>query len=279
MNPPPIGACDSHIHIYDPSMPTAPTAMGQGPAWAVLSAYLKVQALTGTTRTVVVQPTAYGMNNDGTLAAIAALGHDNTRGAAVIDGTVRPDELARLHAGGICGARFQMLPGGAVPWSEVEPVAAVVAPLNWHLQIQMNGCLLEERAALIRSLPCRVVIDHIGKFLEPITLEHSGFQSLLRLLDTGRVWFKLAAPYETSLSGAPDYADIAVIARAVAQRFPERLLWASNWPHIGIDPLPDEVHLRDLMVGWVPQAARVAMLVDNPAEFYGFPALPYVSAC
>ena len=269
----PYGACDTHIHIYDPTMPVAATALSAGPAWADVAAYRLIQSRLGLTRTVIVQPTSYGLDNRCTLAAITALGLECTRGSAVIDRSVTQAELERLHAGGIRGARFQMMPGGAIGWDELIPVAERIAPLGWHIQLQMDGRLFAEREALIRSLPCKVLIDHVGKFLEPVTVEHLGFQALLRLLDTGRVWFKLAAPYEVSRSGAPDFADVAPLGRAVAQRFPERLLWASNWPHIGITNPPDEADLLDLMSGWVPEAARHAMLVDNPGEFYDFPKL------
>lgn len=267
----PFGACDTHIHIYDTTTPTAPTAMGPGPAWADVAAYRAIQARLGLTRTVVVQPTAYGLDNSCTLAAIAKLGLENTRGTAVIDRHVSEAELERLHAGGIRGARFQMLPGGALGWDDLEPVAARIARLGWHIQLQMDGRLFAEREALIRALPCCVLIDHTGKFLEPVPVTHAGFQCLLRLLDTGRVWLKLSAPYEVSRTGGPDFADVASLGRAAGARFPERIVWASNWPHIGIANPPDEAYLLDTLLSWAPPAARQIILVDTPAELYDFP--------
>ena len=81
-----------------------PTASGPGPAWADVAAYRKVQQRLGLTRTVVVQPTAYGTDNRATLAAIAALGTAVTRGVAVIGPEVTDAELQHLHAGGIRSA-------------------------------------------------------------------------------------------------------------------------------------------------------------------------------
>ncbi len=268
----PPGACDTHIHIYDTTTPTAPTALGPGPAWADVAAYRAIQARLGLTRAVVVQPTAYGLDNSCTLAAIAKLGLENTRGTAVIDRHVSEAELERLHAGGIRGARFQMLPGGAIGWDNLESVAARIARLGWHIQLQMDGRLFAEREALIRALPCRVLIDHTGKFLEPVPVTHPGFQCLLRLLDTGRIWLKLSAPYEVSRTGGPDFADVATLGRAAATRFPERIIMASNWPHIGIANPPDEADLLDTLLSWVPPAARQMILVDTPATLYEFPA-------
>ena len=53
------------------------------------------------------------------------------------------------------------------------------------------------------------------------------------------------------------------------------MLWATNWPHPGQpDPL-DTTDLRSLLDQWLPDArTRRQVLVDNPAEVYGFGAVP-----
>jgi D-galactarolactone isomerase len=51
------------------------------------------------------------------------------------------------------------------------------------------------------------------------------------------------------------------------------MLWASNWPHPSAPPdaVPDDADLLDLLLDWAPdEAARRRILVDNPAELYGF---------
>src|SRR5438477_28906 len=67
--------------------------------------------------------------------------------------------------------------------------------------------------------------------IEPVAPDHEAFRSLLRLVDTGRCWVKLSAPYETSKTGAPKYEDVGRLAKALVKHAPERMLWASNWPH------------------------------------------------
>jgi D-galactarolactone isomerase len=140
-----------------------------------------VQQRLGTTRTIVVQPTAYGTDNHCTLEAIAALG-PGARGVAVADTSVTEGELDQLHRAGIRGARFQMLPGDFLPWEALETIACRIAAFGWHIQLQMDGRLLKEREAVLQRRPCPVVIDHVGKFLEPVPVEHPGFRSLLRLI-------------------------------------------------------------------------------------------------
>ena len=79
------------------------------------------------------------------------------------------------------------------------------ASCGWHANIQLDGRELPQWEDAIKKLPGKFVIDHNGKYLEPVTPEHEAFKSLLRLLDTGRCWVKLSAPYETSKTGAPKY--------------------------------------------------------------------------
>jgi D-galactarolactone isomerase len=266
----PPRSCDTHLHFYDPRYPTAPTARNPPPV-ASVDDYRAVQRRLGLTRAVIVQPSAYGTDNRCTLAGMAALGKDIARGIAVVDTSVSDAGLERLRDAGIRGIRFLMLPGGALPWSMVDELASRVQHVGWHVQLQMDGRLLPEREQQILRWPGRIVIDHNGKFLEPVDTTHPGFRCLLRLLDTGRVWVKLSAPYETSKSGPPRYEDVGRIAKALVAAAPERMLWASNWPHPGFFGQPDDAALLDLLLDWAPDdATRRRILVDNPAEVYGF---------
>ncbi len=267
----PPGACDCHVHIYDPAMPLVAGATSPGPAWADLTAYRAVQQRLGLERAIIVQPTAYGTDNSCTVQAVADLGLAKARGVAVVDTSVSDAELDRLTKAGIRGVRFQMLPGGVLPWEMLEPLAARVAAFGWHVQLQMDGRLLHEREEMLKRLPGTLVIDHVGKFLEPVTVEHPGFKAILRLLDNGRTWFKLAAAYEVSKAGPPLYPDVGALAKAAAKAYPERMIWAANWPHVSVRTPPDDAMLLDLLLDWLPdEAARNRVLADNPAELYGF---------
>jgi D-galactarolactone isomerase len=266
----PAGACDTHIHVYDGRYPIAPTAKVLAPDSPVPD-YMKVRERLGIDRTVVVQPSAYGTDNRCLLAAMAAIGA-SARGVAVVDDTVSDGELDRLTRLGVRGLRFFTLAGAPLPLEKLEFMAARVAPFGWHVVFQMDGRYLAEREALLKRLPCPVIVDHTGKFLEPVPTDHPGFRALLRLVDTGRVWVKLAAPYETSKVGPPLYDDVGVLAKALAKAAPQRMLWASNWPHpTPVGAKPDDAWMLDLLLDWIPdEAGRRMALVDNPAELYGF---------
>ena len=197
----PDGACDCHIHIYSPTQGVAADGSGRVMPEATLDAYRRVQARLGLRRAVIVQPNAYGTDNTTTLSAVAVLGTDAC-GVAIVTPATPEAELARLHRGGIRGARCHMLGVPLLSWTDVEAVAARVARLGWHVQVQLDGGSLPAHEALLRRLPCPIVIDHFGKFLDPVSPSHAAAQVLLRLLETGRHWLKLAAPYEVSRTGA-----------------------------------------------------------------------------
>ena len=267
----PPGTCDTHMHFYDRRFPTAPTALITPPD-AGVGAYREMCRRLGIERTVVVQPTTYGRDNRCTLDAMAALGR-NARGIAVVDETVADAELDRLTRAGVRGVRFHMLPGGALAWESLEAIAARVQACGWHIQLQLDGREFVEREALIRRFPGTLVIDHTGKFLEPVAPDHAAFKVLLRLVDNGRTYVKLAAPYEVSKVGPPHYDDVGALAKALVRAAPERMLWASNWPHPSApaDRRPDDAALLDVLLDWVADdAARRRILVDNPARLYGF---------
>jgi D-galactarolactone isomerase len=267
------GATDTHIHFYDAAerYPVAHTAMFLPPP-ARVADYRRVQQRLGFERVVVVQPTAYGTDNRCTMDGVAELGAA-ARAVVVVDRSVSDAELERLTAAGARGIRFHMLRGGLLPWDILEEMAARVRPFGWHVQLQCNGRELPEREAMLRRLPGDLVIDHVGRFMDPVPLDHSAFASLLGLLETGRTWVKLSAPYESSRSGPAAYEDVTALAMALVRAAPERMLWASNWPHPGRnDPGErDEALLLDLLLEWAPEEAlRRRILVDNPAALYGF---------
>ena len=267
----PPGACDCHMHAYDTAYPLAPSATFV-PPHAPMGDYLAVQQALGLSRVVVVQPTAYGFDNRCTLAAVAALGQ-RARGVAMLPATVSQAELQQLHAAGIRGVRVMMLAGGLASWDDLPTLADKVRPWGWHLNVQFDGREFEQRLPLLRGLNLPLVIDHQGKFLVPPTPQEPAFQALCRLLEAGGTWVKLSAPYETSRSGAPLYEDVAALARHLAKHYPERCLWASNWPHPNQHPAPSSAALLSLLPGWLSRPGDLQrILVDNPAALYGFEA-------
>jgi D-galactarolactone isomerase len=260
------------MHVYDASRPLAVSATFK-PPHAPWSDYQAVQRALGLSRVVLVQPTAYGLDNAVLLDALALAG-GVARGVVVVPTTVSDAELARLHAAGVRGVRFMMLAGagGVLPWDALPAMAARIAPLGWHIDLQLDGRELPLHRATIDRLPCAVVIDHTGKFIEPVPVSDPSFGALLSVLEKPDRWIKLSAPYETSKIGPPQYDDVALLAKALLRAHPDRCLWASNWPHPNRVPRPDDAQLLALLDEWAvgDAALRDRVLAANPAAAYGF---------
>ena len=267
-------ACDTHIHFYDERYPSAPNAVLHPPD-ATTDDYRAVQTELGLERVIVVQPTTYGLDNSCQLDAMAAFG-DRARGVVVVDDSLNSSELRRLTTLGVRGARFHMLPGGAVPWEMLETVAAKIAPFGWHIQLQCNGRELAARQDQLAALPTEIVIDHIGRYMPPVPTDDDNFTALLQLVEAGHAWVKLSAPYESSTEpihnddGAEtNHADVLPLIDVLVERVADRLLWASNWPHPAQSPAPSSGTLRTQLERWLPtDDLRHQVLVTNPDRLY-----------
>lgn len=268
----PAGTCDTHMHVYDSRHPAAPASLLRPPD-ATVDQYRDLQAKLGLQRVVVVQPSTYGLDNSCTLDAVTSFGAD-ARAVVVVDDHTTAAQLEQMTARGARGARFHMLPGGAVPWEIMPSVAEHVAEYGWHIQLQMNGRELIDRLDELRALPTPLVIDHVGRYMPPVPADDQRFRVLLALLSTGRVWVKLSAPYESATDPKHQYADVTRLIEALVDQAPERLLWATNWPHPGQSSPPTSDDIQRLAFEWMPDAfSRHRILVDNPVELYGFDPL------
>jgi D-galactarolactone isomerase len=106
--------------------------------------------------------------------------------------------------------------------------------------------------------------------MPPVEPDSPEFTALLTLVDHGAV-VKLSAPYESSETGPPGFDDFTPLVDALVSRSPDRLVWASNWPHPGQATPPTEVALVALRDRWLPtDDLRRRVLVDNPVVLYDF---------
>jgi predicted TIM-barrel fold metal-dependent hydrolase len=268
----PASTCDCHIHIYDPRFPPGgPTARLM--TNARVEEYRLLQKRIGTTRTVIVTPSAYATGNDVTLDAVQQLGPANARAVVVVVPSISDAELKRMDAGGVRGIRFTLFdPKTAVTsFDMIEPLSRRVHDLGWHVQLHLRGDQIVEHADLLQRLPSPMVFDHMGRLPQPAGTDHPAFGILRRLIDKGRTWVKLSGVYQDSKVGPPSYADTTKVAQAYVKAAPERVVWGSDWPHPTEKQKPNDAVLFDLIPDWAPdEATRRRLLVENPQALYGF---------
>jgi len=270
----PPNACDTHAHVIasDPDYPLAPERSYTAPA-ATPQSYLAMLGTQGMARGVLVQVSIHGTDNRYMVEALRA-NPERLRGIAVVAPDVSDAQLQALHDAGVRGLRLNVLFGGGVGLAAMQTLASRIASMGWHLQFLIDVNQLD--AATLRQLtqlPCPGVIDHMGYVRAEDGADSPGFQTLLSLVNDAGFWVKLSGAYR--ISQAHDaYSDVTPLAQALVAAAPDRMLWGSDWPHVGLrapEPMPDTGALRNALPRWIPDATtRHQILADNPARLYGF---------
>ncbi|MEO7729202.1 MAG: amidohydrolase family protein [Burkholderiales bacterium] len=275
----PPGSTDCHCHVFeDPKKYPLTENRSYTPPYLPLTRYLAMCDTVGLQRTVQVNASVYGYDNSLSLDVIASLGQHRARGVAGVRPDVTLEELARLNAGGFRGARLSTHVKGYGGTELIDVLAEKVAPLGWHLQLHVGkNAELAELEARLMKMPAALVFDHLGCVRgERDTVDAPGFRALLRMLQKRNdCWVKISSWYHRSQSGPPAYADMQPFAQALVAARPDRVVFGTNWPHPNHYPPevnPDDGDLIDIFCDWFPDAAvRKRILVDNPAQLYGFP--------
>jgi D-galactarolactone isomerase len=243
------------------------------PPYATVSDYRRLQKRLGTSRDVMVQPSTYGTDNACVLDVLAQMG-ENGRAVCVVNSRVSDAELNTLNAAGVRGVRVQFGLGNPVGPDEVMPLAKRIAAMGWHIQCNMSPAQLVQMESLLLSLPCPVIIDHLGRAVDD---KGPQYRTVRKLLDSGHGWVKLSGAYLYGGGAPPDYAGASQAAMGYIAAAPERCVWGSDWPHPDatkkLNPvaMPDDVTLLNLLARWAPDAKlRHRILVENPEHFYGF---------
>lgn len=269
----PVGACDSHMHIFDPRF--APSShWTRQPPEATVATYRKLQERLGTSRTVVVNPSTYGVDNACTLDALRQLG-SSARGVAVVNPDVSDAELDNLFEQGVRGLRVNFV--SPQSWGETTPamlttIAKKAARLNLHIQVFAHSEQIVAMASVLENLPTRLVIDHMGLIDPARGTGDPAYSVIRRLLDCGNTWVKLSGVYMRSQEGEPSCRDASDLGRALIKAGPDRMVWGSDWPHT-TQPKEsvNDANLLDVQRSWCPSDEVMdGILVKNPALLYGF---------
>lgn len=269
----PHGSCDCHCHVLGPfdQFPPPPDR-AYNPAEAPETALRSLHEKLGLDRAVIVHAQGHGSDHRPLLTALKT-GAGRYRGVAALTPLATPAEVASLDQAGVCGVRFTFMShlGGRLDAAGVRAVAALVRPFGWHACLHLAGTGVVEHSDLIRSLDGPIVLDHMARIDIGQGVTGPAVSAMLRLLDTGSVWVKLSGAERLSSMGSP-YTDVVPIASLLARHAPERVLWGSDWPHVNLTaPMPNDGDLVDLITQIAPDdSIRRKMMVDNPAELFGF---------
>jgi len=271
--PPPL-ACDAQFHVFGPpgQYPVRPGAAYQMPS-ATIERALAMHRTIGIERGVIVQATTYGADHQVVLDGLAAAG-PNYRGCANASVLGERDDayIDRLHQAGVRGARFSRQSLGiALSDAQLQRAFGRLQELGWYAKVQPEAGGIAENIAAFEKLRVPVLLDHMGRPAPGKGASDPSLKKIIELLGRGNFWVMLSLSEKISRSGEP-WDDVVPIARALVEAAPQRCVWASDWPHpVSVKQPPNEGALMDLLFRLVPDPGmRQRVLVDNPAELFGF---------
>jgi len=268
----PKGAVDAHCHVFGPSpeFPFAPERK-YTPCNAGKDKLFELRDYLGFERNVIVQATCHGKDNRAMVDACRAAG-DKARGIASVGPQISREELEAMHEAGVRGVRFNFVKRlvDATPKEVFLSIADKIKDLGWHIVVYFEAADLEELEPFLKQLPTTIVVDHMGRPDVTKGVDHPDFQRFIRLMEENEnIWSKVTCPERLTVQGTP-YDDVVPFYQAIIDRFEDRVLWGTDWPHPNMKShMPDDGALVD----YIPKIARTPtqqqkLLVDNPMRLY-----------
>lgn len=269
---PPPGAVDAHVHVFGPEaeFPFSPKAKYH-PEDATPEMLFALRGHIGFSRNVIVQASCHGTDNAATLNGIAK-SNGTARGVAVVDPDIDGQELRRLHESGIRGVRFNFLKRlvDNAPKEKFLDIARKIVPLGWHVVVYFEADILEELIPFLEAVPTIVVVDHLGRPNIAQGPDGQDITAFKKLLDEHpNIWTKVSGAERLSPQGPP-FDDFVEVIRPVVERYPDRILWGTDWPHPNMEHrIPDDGTLVDVIPRIAPTAElQRKLLIDNPDRLY-----------
>ena len=270
---PPPGAVDAHCHVFGPEVkfPFADESKYR-PCDAPRQKLFELRDFLGFTRNVIVQASCHGRDNAALVDALRDAG-DLARGVAVVSPDASDGELYMLHDAGVRGVRFNFVRRlvDSAPLEDCMQTAKKIERYGWHVVAYFEASDLEGLSPLLTELESTVVIDHMGRPDVSRGTDQPDFQNFISLLERHQnIWTKVSCAERLSVEGPPRYSDVIPFARMLVERFPDRVLWGTDWPHPNMRThMPDDGELVDLIPAIAPtEASRRSLLVDNPMRLY-----------
>ena len=269
---PPAGAVDAHCHVFGPEakFPYAPERK-YTPCDAPKEKLFALRDYLGFDKNVIVQASCHSKDNRAMVDALET-SNNKAKGVAFVGEEVTDAELKWMDRAGVKGVRFNFIKRlvDSTPRDVLERIAARVAKLGWHVVVYFEQVDLAEMESFLGGLPTTVLVDHMACPEVAKGVDNPNFQRFLRFLDAKKNFYcKVTCPERFTVAGPP-YDDVVPFGRAIVERFPERVIWGTDWPHPNMPKeAPDDGVITDMIPKIAPTAAQQkALLIDNPMRLY-----------
>ncbi|PQE10556.1 Amidohydrolase 2 protein [Rutstroemia sp. NJR-2017a BVV2] len=293
---------DTHTHVSDPIRfpPSAhaqyrPHAAKLGDLYAMYRK-LGFEDPSRSVKTVLVQPSTYGLDNGCLLQGLEQLTPARGKGVVVVEPGERMsgeggelEELGMWWEGGVRGVRVNLKSiGKTLSPPELEATILSYAALlkaapggPWSLQIHADLASMVNLKQCIHHLTgiCSVCIDHYGCPTLPRDTPPNhphdlrsvpGWEDLKSLMQDHNVFVKISAPYR--IAGARGWDDIEELTKELlAVKGGTQVLWASDWPHTRFEGKVDVGEFVRRCVQWCEgdQGLVDRLFWENPRRMWG----------
>ena len=269
----PPGAVDAHCHVFGPAayFPFSPKRK-YTPCDASKEQLFELRDFLGFERSVIVQATCHGNNNDALEDALLN-SNDKARGIASVGEDIDHATLRRLDQAGVRGVRFNFVKRlvDNAPKETFKMISNMIAEYGWHIVVYVESQDLEELVPFLKALPTTIVFDHMARPDVTKGTDSKEFNLLMKLMENEKFWCKTTCPERlTKIGPEYNYSDVLPFMQKLVTTFPDRVLWGTDWPHPNMKShMPDDGKLVDIIAIFAPDlTTQKKLLVDNPLRLY-----------
>lgn len=253
---------DSHVHAWSDQC-----KLVEGRRYTPNGAFTVTELMQqmesgGVHKAVLVQPSFLGTDNSYLLKQLRQC-PDIYRGIAVVEEGIARHELQAMMSAGVKGIRLNIV-GKQLSKEEYMTcygsILELVRELRGHVEIHSTGNQWLNIIPIVEEIGLPLVVDHLGRTESP---QSTGFQAIVKAMETGRVWVKLSGWYRLK-------SDVKPFAEVLLAAGRERLVWGSDCPWTQHEQNRTYSDCLANLETWVGEQNVETIVRDNPSSLYGF---------
>ena len=264
-------SCDAHCHIFGPAEKFSYASdRSFTPVDAPKEKLFALHKKLGIERCVIVQSALHGFDNSVVVDAMQARPGEYL-GVALTSAFVTSDELKNMYQQGFRGVRFNFMAHlkNSDSMEDILELTKRLEPLGMHLQVHFSSDLIHDLAPQLQQSAVPVMIDHIARVDASKGAMHADFQKLLHLLDDPKFYVKVSGV--DRIDKVPPYDQGVALAKTLVDRFTEKCVWGTDWPHPNHHHMPHDEILLDSIARIADSENKIKhIMVSNPEKFYQF---------
>ncbi|MFL9875092.1 amidohydrolase family protein [Paraburkholderia megapolitana] len=267
-----ITGIDTHAHVFLKNLPLVAGHRYSISYDAPLERYLALLDAHRMSNGVLIQPSFLGTDNTYLLAALKQY-PQRLRGIVVLDPATDVERIAEWSQAGARGIRLNLIDHpdpdfSTQTWRTLFPR---LREEGWQIELHAEARRLPALLPPLLAEGIDISIDHFGRPDPKLGAADPGFRYLLTTAGSGRVWVKISGAYRNDAPGRWQATGLQLIQPLRETFGPRRLLWGSDWPHVGYESSINYDVAYAYMEQLLPDAEeRRQVLVDTPAALFRF---------